>query len=67
MKWFHLIKLFLIIIFLMKLFHIFAFFYVKLKKFHQNEKIHRTISFLHKKHKNIKQFYQEKNYMKQFR
>ena len=52
-------------------------FYVNMKNFHQNEKIHETIStrmrkihetisFLYKKPKYMNQFHQEKNYMKQF-
>ena len=39
----------------MKLSHIFMFFYINMKKFHQNEKIHKTISLEFRKF--IKQFH----------
>lgn len=37
-----------------------------MKKFHQNEKIHEIISFLHKNTQIYETIHQEKHYMKQF-
>ena len=34
-----------------------------MKQFHQNEKVHETFSFLHIKHRNMKQSYQKMDHI----